>query len=76
MTDKPLLHQSDSGPCMYCSGKGCEECDGTGRRVITTIEDGDVRMRARGSRPLSDSDAEVLVDVMRAAYKKMTTEAS
>lgn len=64
--DGPCLPHSAIG-CWICGGVGCEECDGTGQRVITALEiDGNTVM-VHGTKPLSDDDRAALAEVYRAA---------
>jgi hypothetical protein len=57
-------------PCYACEGLGCEECDHTGQRVCTLIEDPDGPiLRVHGSAPLTRKDEKALRAVMKAALR-------
>lgn len=60
-------------PCPCCEGDGCEECDGTGKRVRTHIDAGDgVTLSVSGSAPLTPEAREALTELARIAYRQMS----
>ena len=63
--------QSVCRPCPCCEGAGCSECDNTGQRVTTYIEDGEVSMRVQGSAPLSGEAWSALTELGRVAYERI-----
>ncbi len=58
--------------CLICEGAGCEECDGTGRRVRTHLDAGDgATLSVSSSAPLTPETRDALVLLVRAAMTKM-----
>lgn len=60
--------------CPLCGGAGCEDCDGTGQRIVTALQvDGNFVM-VHGNKPLSDQARAALAEVYRAALERMSSD--
>lgn len=67
-----MRRHGSSSDCSICEGRGCSECDGTGRRVRTHVDAGyGLTFSVSGSVPLSDEAAAALAEVARLAYVQM-----
>jgi hypothetical protein len=65
------IESSHAVDCVYCAGKGCEECGGTGQRHTHLIREGDASVIVHGSAPLTDDAADAIQAVVRAAIEQM-----
>lgn len=68
--------ESHAVECVYCAGRGCGECGGTGQRYTHLIREGDASAIVHGSAPLDDQAAEAIRAVVRAARERMASEGS
>lgn len=74
---KARRQASRTRPCPLCEGKGCSECDQTGKRVRTNLDGGGgISLSVSGSAELAPETRAALVALARAVAEDMKAEQS